>query len=48
VETLMRRPRRCEPPHAISPTRRDGPDVFQRPKIDKETTHNMIRVPATT
>ena len=32
---------------AVSPTRRGGPDVFQRPKIDKETTHNMIRVPAT-
>ena len=56
ASSSLRRPRRCEPPHAIfmnavSPTRRDGPDVFQRLKIDKETTPGIVRwprVPATT
>ena len=28
---------------ALSLTRRDGPDVFQRLKIEKETTHFIRR-----
>jgi len=27
---------------AFSRTRRDGPDVFQRLKIAKETTHDLV------
>ena len=30
---------------ALSRTRRDGPDVFQRLKIQKETTHGIVRRP---
>ena len=28
---------------ALSLTRRDGPDVFQRLKLEKETTHVIVR-----
>jgi len=48
MKTVSRRSRRCERPHAIfmkalSLTRRDGPDVSQRLKLEKETTHVIVR-----
>ena len=47
-KTVSQQPRRCERPHAIfmkahSLTRRDGPDVFQRLIIEKETTLMEVR-----
>ena len=47
MTTASRRPRRREHPRAIfmkalSLTRRDGPDVFQRLKIEEKTTHGIV------